>query len=45
MCLCVCVQCVCQGLKKGLVVAKKLVLNDFWLDVNGDLVSCKSHTK
>ena len=36
---------VVQGLKKGLVVAKKLVVNDFWLVVNGDLASCKSQTK
>ena len=34
-----------QGLKKGLVVAKKLVVNDFWLVVNGDSASCKSHDK
>ena len=34
-----------QGLKKGLVVAKKQVVNDFWLVVNGDLASCKSQTK
>ena len=34
-----------QGLKKGLVVAKKLVVNHFWLVVNGDLANCKSHTK
>ena len=26
-----------QGLKKGVVVAKKLVVNDFWLVVNGGL--------
>ena len=31
-----------QGLKKGLVVAKKLVVSDFWLVVNGDWASCKS---
>ena len=34
-----------QGLKGGLVVAKKLVVNDFWLVVNGDSASCKSHDK
>ena len=34
-----------QGLKKRLVVAKKLVVNDFWLVVNSDLASCKSQTK
>jgi len=26
-------------------VAKKLVVNDFWLVVNGDSASCKSHDK
>ena len=34
-----------QGLKKRLVVVKKLVVNDFWLVVNSDLASCKSQTK
>ena len=29
--------CFEQGLKKGLVVAKKLIVHDFWLVVNGDL--------
>ena len=37
--------CSIQGLKKGLVVAKKLVVNDFWLVVNGDWASCKSQAK
>jgi len=26
-------------------VAKRLVVNDFWLVVNGDSASCKSHNK
>ena len=34
-----------QELKRGLVVAKKLVVNDFRLVVNSDLASCKSQTK
>ena len=34
-----------QGLKKGLVVAKKLVVSDFWLVVNGDWANCKSQVK
>ena len=34
-----------QRLKKRLVVAKRLVVNDFWLVVNSDLASCKSQTK
>ena len=29
----------------GLVAAKKLVVNDFWLVVNGDSASCNSHDK
>ena len=31
--------------KRGLVVAKKLVVNDFWLVVNGDRLVVKSHNK
>ena len=31
-----------SGATKGLVVGKKLVVNDFWLVVNGDWASCKS---
>ena len=30
-----------QGLKGGIVVAKKLVVNDFWLVANGDWASSK----
>ena len=30
-----------KGLKRGLVVAKKLVVNDFWLVANGDWASSK----
>ena len=36
---------VIQGLKGGLVVAKKLVANDLWLVVNGDWASCKLRQK
>ena len=37
-------QKIIQGLKKGLVVAKKLVVNDFWLVVNGDSASHNNYS-